>query len=470
MGLLNTETIATIYEKATDILATIGVEFETDSALELFRKNNAKVEGKRVFISSSLLKTALDSLPRVKYISSANKRLVAATPFSNAPMIRDENTGKFRRGNIQDAVKMYQLAETSDLYESINPGVSEPEGNDSEDPYIGQIAMMLKYSDKFPGICFRATKSNTKNGNVYASAKKAIQLIKEIKGQDNTPVMGQGICPMAPLSYDEESLINLTVLVEEEQDITLFPCTLSFMTGPESLLGIVVHDIAICLAGVVYVQLLKPGTGVSFSNFSTMTDMRSLQPVNGSPESLQIQIMFYDVCRHFEMNCVLCGCLADGTQNDYQTGFESCFTTLAPFYMTRVEEIWCYPGVMAGFSGGSFSKMILDEELIINCNRTLEKLNLAFDPKLKDKLAESLETKSFLTIGSPAIYRKEQRLTTIFDKKGIEIDGTSSSEIPVNVNISEEIKKRCEAYVLPDRSKTQMKKLQKFLPTQCRYE
>jgi trimethylamine--corrinoid protein Co-methyltransferase len=166
------------------------------------------------------------------------------------------------------------------------------------------------------------------------------------------------------------------------------------MTGPESLLGIVVHDIAICLAGVVYIQLLKPGTGVSFSNFSIMTDMRTGQPVYGSPESLHVQIMFYEVCLHFEMNCVLCGCLSDGTRNDYQTGFESCFTTLAPYYMTRVEEIWCYPGMMAGFAGASFYKMILDEELIINCNRTLQDLNLAFDPGLKDKLAESVSSEN----------------------------------------------------------------------------
>jgi len=469
MELLNRETIESIYEKATDILTTVGVEFEMESALELFKNNGAKIEGKRVLISPSLLKTALDSLPMGKNTPTHIKRLVAATPFSNAPMVRDDITGEFRRGNIQDAIKMYQLAETCDLYESINPGISEPEGNDSQDPYIGQIAMMLKYSDKFPNLCFRAMKTNTKNSDVYTSARRAIQLIKEIKGDDSTPVMGQGICPNAPLSYDEESLMNLKALVEEEQDITLFPCTLSFMTGPESLLGIVVHDIAICLAGVAYIQLLKPGTGVSFSNFSIMTDMRTMQPVYGSPESLHIQIMFYEVCLHLEMNCVLCGCLSDGTRNDYQTGFESCFTALAPYYMTRVEEIWCYPGMMAGFAGASFNKMILDEELIINCNRTLQDLNLAFDPGLKDKLTESLETKSFLMIGSPAIYRKEQRVTTIFDKKGIEIDGTSSSEIPVAINISKEIKKRCAAYILPDRSKSQIKMLQRYLPSQCKY-
>lgn len=468
MQLLNKETIESIYEKATDILATVGVEFEIESVVELFKKNGAKVEGKKVFISQSLLKTALDSLPKFKYTPTQNKRLVAASPFSNAPMIIDDITGKVRRGNIQDAVKMYQLAETCDLYESINPGVVDPEDNDSEDPYIGQIAMMLKYSDKFPNLGLRATTSNTKNGDVYTSAKKAIQLIKEIKGDDSTPVMGQGICPMAPLSYDEESLINLTVLVEEEQDITISPCTLSFMTGPESLLGIVVHDIAICLAGVVYVQLLKPGTRLAFNNFSTMTDMRSLQPAYGSPEFLYVQIMFYEVCLHFEMSCALCGCLSDGTRNDYQGGFESCFTSIAPYYMTRVEEIWCYPGLMAAFAGGSFKKMILDEELIINCNRTLQGLNLSFDPMLKEKLAESLETKSFLTIGSPAIYRNEQRVTNIFDKTGVDLNNFSS-EIPVDVNVSKEIEKRCAAYVLPDRSKAQMNQLQKYLPAQCKY-
>ena len=468
MELLNKETIETIYEKATDILATVGVEFKMDSAVELFKKYGAKVEGKKVFISPALLKKALDSLPKVKYTPKQNKRLVAASPFSNAPMIIDDTTGKIRRGNIQDAVKMYQLAETCNLYESINPGVVDPEGNDSEDQYIGQIAMMLKYSDKFPNLSLRATKSSSKNGDVYTSAKKAIQLIKEIKGDDSSPVMAQGICPMAPLSYDEESLINITVLVEEEQDITIFPCTLSFMTGPESLLGMVVHDIAICLAGVVYVQLLKPGIGVSFSNFSTMTDMRSLQPAYGSPEFLQIQIMFYEVCLHFEMNCVLCGCLSDGTRNDYQGGFESCFTSIAPYYMTRVEEIWCYPGIMAAFAGGSFKKMILDEELMINCNRTLHGLNLSFDPMLNDKLAESLETKSFLTIGSPAIYRKEQRVSNIFDKQGIN-PNNYSSEIPVDVNVSNEIQKRCAVYALPDRSNAQINQLQKYLPTQCKY-
>ena len=380
-------------------------------------------------------------------------------------------TGQIRRGTIGDAVKMYQLAETSDLYESINPGVVDPEGNDSDDPFIAQVAMLLKYSDKWPSLGVRATQSNTKNGDVYTSAKRAIQLIKEIKeitADDKNNVMSQGICPLAPLSYDEESLINLKVLVEEEQAITISLCTLSFMTGPESLMGIVIHDAALCLAGAVYIQLLKPSTTVSFSTSSTMTDMRTMQPVYASPEYLHVQIMFYEVCRYFEMNCVICGCLADGTRNDYQAGFESCLTTIASYTMTDVEEIWCYPGHMAAFSGGSFRKLIFDEELLIYCNRILQGLNLSIDPRLNDKLAKSFDTRSFLTIGDVNIYRREQRVTKIFDKRGFD-SSAASSENATHLNAEREIDRRCAEYVLPERSKTQKDLLQKYLPTQCKY-
>jgi len=467
-NVLTKKGIETIYQSAEDILSTVGIEFEMESTLTLFRKKGVRVEGKRVFISPDLLAKTLKLMPEYKYEVTHTRRLAGVSPFCNSPMLLDDSTGKIRRGSIEDAVKMYQLGETSEIYEAANPGVVDPEGNDCEDQYLSQIAMLLKYSDKYPSLGLRATQSNTKNGDVYTSAKKAIQLIKEIKGESDSPVMGQGICPNAPLAYDKESLINLTVLVEEEQDVTLSPCTLSFMTGPESLMGVVIHDFAICLAGVVYVQLLKPGTPVAFSNFSTMTDMKTMQPAYASPEYLYVQIMFYETCLHFGMNCVLCGCMADGTKNDYQTGFETCLTSLAPYCMTEVEEIWCYPGHMAAFAGGSFRKMIFDEELIIYCNRILQGLDLSFDPNLKDKLIKSVDTKSFLTIGDVGIYRKEQRVTPVFDKKGINQVNSGSDNLSYT-NADKIIEKRLASYVLPERTERQKALLQNYLPKQCKY-
>lgn len=467
-NLLTQEVIGTLYEQAKDLLATVGIRFCLASARDLFKKNGARVDGEKVHIPGHLLDRCMESMPKHRYEPAGMRRLVAGSPFSNAPMVLDDLTGQVRRGTVEDAVKMYQLAETSALYESVNPGVADPEGNDSGDQFIGQVAMLLKYSDKWPSLGLRATKSNTKDGDVRASIRQSIQLIREIREDDRHPVMSQGICPLAPLAWDEESLINLTVLTEEGQDISISPCTLSFMTGPESLMGIVIHDLAISLAGMAYIQFLRPGTRVGFSNFSTMTDMRTMQPVYACPEYLYVQIMFYEVCRYLEMNCALCGCFADGIRNDYQAGFESCLTALAPYTLTDVDQIWCYPGHMAAFAGGSFTKLILDEELMINCNRMLAGLDLSIDPLLSDKLARSIDTGSFLTIGDVSIYRKEQRVGRILDKRGIDL-GRTPLENPVLVNVKKEIDRRCGEYTLPERSKAKQRLLQKYLPVQCKF-
>jgi len=123
---------------------------------------------------------------------------------------------------------------------------------------------------------------------------------------------------------------------------------------------------------------------------------------------------------------------------------------------------------MAAFAGGSFNKLIFNEESIINCNRVLQGLDLSIDPQLKEKLKKSLDTKSFLTIGDISIYRKEQRVTQIFDKRGISSDNIPSNE-GISLNAEKEINRRCAEYILPERSKTQKELLSNYLPTPCKY-
>jgi trimethylamine--corrinoid protein Co-methyltransferase len=187
-NVLTKKEIETIYQSAEDILSTVGIEFEMESALTLFRKKGARVEGKRVYISPELLAETLKLRPEYKYKVTNTKRLAGVSPFCNSPMLLDDLTGEIRQGTVEDAVKMYQLGETCEIYEAANPGVVDPARNDCEDQYLSQIAMLLKYSDKYPNLGMRATTSNTKNDDVYASAKKAILLIKEIKGESDDPV------------------------------------------------------------------------------------------------------------------------------------------------------------------------------------------------------------------------------------------------------------------------------------------
>jgi len=461
-------TIQNAYMQVLEILENVGVRFESEDVRELFKKRGARVEGDKVFISRHLMEEVLESTQKQDYGVPSEKRVVAATPFSNAPFILDDDTKVIRRCNIGDAIKMYQINETSSLYECANPGCADPVDNDARDQFVSQIAMVLKYSDKYPSIGLRATSSNSRNGDVYGSARRAFRLIREFYDVWDKPVMTQGICPNPPLAYDQECLDNLCAAIDEQQAISIFPCTMGFMTGPESIMGTVIHDFAMSLAGLAFVQLKSPGHLTSLSNFSTISNIQTLQPNYGSAECVFIQVVFYELCKFLSIPCVICGGYGDGTAVDYQAGMEAMMTTMLPFSLTDVNEVWCFPGILAGFACGSFHKAILDEEMMRYSNRMLQGVKMTVDFELPGLLAAGQEAGSFLSIGSMNTYRRDNYLTKIFNKWGL-AHTNNAEKANLAYKVQQVLENRIAAYQLPERSAAQKKLLQSYLPSQCQY-
>lgn len=466
--ILEKKDLETIYEKAVEILETIGITFGTEKALNLLRENGARIDGNKAFISESLLKKCLDRLPKYDYAEEGPKRITATSPFGMVPTILDDETGAYRSGTIADVVKMYQLTQTSDFYECASPCVIDPVDNDAEDQYVAQIAMLLRYSDKWPSVGIRATAQNSKDGNLYQSARQSIRLIREFYDTWDEPVMGQAICPMSPLAYDWECLDNLTAAIEEKQDITLCPCTLTGLTGPASLLGLVIHDVAISLAGIVYAELLSPGVNVSICPCSGATDMRSIQPAYGTVEYAYIAGMLYEFSKSMQICCTVCGALSDSAKVDYQAGAESMLTTLLPYHLSDVNVVWCYPGLMSAWYCGSFEKLILDEEMMRNVNRSLQGVNLKVDKKLMGSLVEAQKNNTFLQGKTPSVYRKDHYLSKIFSKYGVSQD-ISPEKTDLRLKVKKEIAARMEAYKAPEITKAQQKILGAWLPSKCKF-
>jgi trimethylamine---corrinoid protein Co-methyltransferase len=466
--LVDDVTIQNAYMQVIEIIENVGVRFESAAVRELFKERGARVEGDKVFVPCHLLEEALETTPKQDYSIPAQKRVIAATPFSNAPFILDDHTGAIRRCNIADAIKMYQINETSSLYECTNPGCADPVDNDAPDQFVAQVAMALKYSDKYPSIGLRATKSTSHNADVYDSARRAFRLVREFYDVWDEPVMTQGICPNPPLAYDQECLDNLCAAIDEQQAISIFPCSLGYMTGPESIMGIVIHDFAMSLAGLAFIQLKSPGHPTSLSNFSTISNVQTLQPNYGSPECVFIQVIFYELCKFLSIPCVICGSYGDGTAVDYQAGMEAMLTTMLPFSLTELDEVWCYPGILAGFACGSFHKAILDEEMMRYSNRVLQGVQMTVDSELPGLLAAGQQANSFLYIGSMDAYRRDNYLTKTFNKWGIAHAG-NTEKTNLAHKVQQVLGRRIAAYQLPERSAAQKKLLQPYLPSQCRY-
>ena len=464
-------TIQDALMQAFDIVENVGVVFENENGgdrYDAIARRGAPVEGDRVFFPRRLLEEALETTPKMDYGDHVQKRVFAANPFGNAPFILDDETGEIRRCVIADAVQLYQVAETSALYECTNPGCADPVDNDAPDGFVSQVAMALKYSAKYPAIGLRATGNSAKNGDVYGSARRAFRLVREFHDVWDKPVMTQSVCPNPPLAYDRECLDNLRAAIDEQQAVSLVPCSLGYMTGPESIMGLVVHDFAMSLAGLAYIQLTAPGHPTSFSSSSTISNIQTMQPNYGSAEAVFIQGIFYELCRTLKLPCAVSGTYGDGTAVDYQAGMESVLTTMLPFSVTELNEVCCYPGLMAGFACGSFHKAILDEETINYANRMLRGVDPTVDHRLQEQLVEGRESGSFLYTGSMDTYRRDNYLTTVFDKRGIAQAGTEAS-VHLAHQVQQVLEDRFAAYESPQRSAAQRKLLQAYLPSQCRY-
>ncbi|NLN97303.1 MAG: hypothetical protein GX127_02725 [Eubacteriaceae bacterium] len=465
---LDSSTISNLRSKVSETLQKVGIRFEHESALDLFKKHGIRVEGDRVYLTDKEIEDALSTFPSYE-IGEITERKLINQLFFGVPYILDEETEKYRRAAISDVVKMYQLGETSDLYEGAGICVVDPHDNDAEDKYVAQIAMLLKYSDKFFTNGFRANSMNSKNKDIYQSAYDAIKLVREIRGAgEDEVIMNQCICPMSPLSYDNECILNINAAVVQGQSITLVPCTLANLTGPANILGLNIHDMALALAGTVYIQLLRPGTEIYYSVCSTAADMRTLQPSYGSVEEVFVSVGFYELCLSYKLSCSICATLADSAKPDFQAGVESTITTLLPFELTEIDCVYCYPGLMSGFYCGSFEKAIYDEELIRISNHYLKGINQNIDPNVIDDMLNSIDSNTFLSGRTPKRYREDFYLPKIFSKYGVSED-TKPEKKEIHLLALAEIERRINKYQLPERTKEQKELLNRYLPEACKY-
>ncbi|MEG0157584.1 MAG: trimethylamine methyltransferase family protein, partial [Anaerovoracaceae bacterium] len=161
MRFLSDKTVEKAYNYALEVLAKVGIIFEKEEALDVFRNRGFKVEANKVFMNSKQIELALETLPKAAPEEDKGGSAVATSPFGNSPLILDHRTGEIRRGTLTDAINVYKLTETSPLYECSNPAVVDPEGLEAEDGFVAQVALLLKHTDKFPSLGIRATKATS---------------------------------------------------------------------------------------------------------------------------------------------------------------------------------------------------------------------------------------------------------------------------------------------------------------------
>ena len=422
---VSTRDVELLHEYSLRVLKEVGVSFDCEEALEIFKKHGATVEGSIVKIDEDLLNQALETAPKTFTVTTSagetkiGERFKPKTVGCYGPPKFLFEDDEYRVAMKDDMVKFLKLMDTSDVTDFVNNSAYDTADLDKtkDDFYMPQVAMCLKYSQK-PTYGNVANSLNVRGKSLKEAAKGIAQLYKEFYDIWDRPVLLTNACALSPLGYSYEVLDNIMGLVEEGQPVTIITCSMTNLTAPAALLGSVIQNNATILAGIVLTQLINPGCPVIYGTVSSPTDMRTVSLAIGAPEAQLIQMASLALGRYYQLPVRTGIAGTDSLKPDYQAGVES-FMILMTTYLGKSDFVLNHAGILQSYALGSYEKFVLDEEV----NRILMRLNRGMD--ISDMRAEKVfaEIKkagplgNYLSGRTPKEYRQEHWLTKLFNRQ-----------------------------------------------------
>ena len=282
--ILDEEGLASIEKNADIILEEIGIEFrDFPRAVELFKNAGADIDGERVRFPQGLCRELIQSSAPSEYTQHARNpknnvviggRNTVLVPAYGPPFVRDLDKGR-RYATLEDFQNFVKLAYMSPNLHHSGGTICEPVDVPVNKRHFDMIYSHIKYSDKpFMGSVTHPERAE----DTVAMAKL---VFGESFVQENT-VLTSLINANSPLTFDETMLGAATVYAENNQATMISPFILAGAMSPVTIAGTVTQILAEALAGMAYIQLVKPGAPVIFGTFASAVSMQTGAPTFGT--------------------------------------------------------------------------------------------------------------------------------------------------------------------------------------------
>ncbi|SLM30235.1 MttB3 [Desulfamplus magnetovallimortis] len=371
--------IELLHNASMNILKNTGVTFNEPEALELFRQNGFKVEGKTVYFEEEkLLKAVEDAPSRFKIEArSPEKSLYIGeddwvfVPTYGAPFIMDKN-GNQRPGTMEDYANICKLVHTSEHINMNGFKHIEPSNVVEGTAYLEMLFANITLCDKpFMG-----------STDTIQSAKDTMEMIAIAFGgretiKDKVVTIGL-INPLSPLQFAEEMAGSIIEYARNGQALVILNMIMGGTSGPVSLPGLFALMNAEILAGLTLAQIVNPGTPVIYGTTSCPTNMQTGAATIGSPETWIINSVTTQMARYYKLPCRTGGSLTDSHVPDAQALAEGALS-LSTSVRNGANFILHSCGMMGTFIGNNLEKWIIDEELCGMIRRMLTPIDITME-------------------------------------------------------------------------------------------
>jgi trimethylamine--corrinoid protein Co-methyltransferase len=360
---LNDEGLSTIEQNADTILQEVGIEFRGDpAALETLRDGGADVQGERVRFPRGMCRQIVQaSAPRIftQYARNHDNDVqiggtaTVLAPNYGSPFVRDLDHGR-RYGTIEDFRNFVKLAYLSPHLHHSGGTVCEPVDVPVNKRHLDMVYSHIRYSDK----AFM--------GSVTAPerARDTVEMARIAFGADyleDHPVILSLINANSPLVWDSTMLGAARAYAEANQATLMTPFILAGAMAPVTAAGVCAQTLAEALAGMTFVQLVRPGAPVVLGSFASSMSMQSGAPTFGTPEPALVLYAMAALARRLGVPFRSGGNLCASKIADAQAAYESS-ATFIPTILAGVNFVLHAAGWLEGGLAIGYEKFILDAD------------------------------------------------------------------------------------------------------------
>jgi trimethylamine---corrinoid protein Co-methyltransferase len=372
-----------IHQTALRLLAEVGLADAPDSGVEYLTRAGCTVsEHGRLLFPRALVEDTLAKAARHFVLHGQDPRYdmepwgkkVYFGTAGAAVNIVDPETG-YRESRIKD---LYDIGRIVDVMEHIHFFQRAVVPRDIPDPFEMDF-----------NTCYASVLSTTKHvGSSWVHpdhVQASLEMLHLIAGGEDQwrarPFVSQSNCfVVPPMKFATDACRCLEVAVAGGMPVLLLSAGQAGATAPAALAGALAQEVAEVLAGLVYVNAIKPGHPAIFGTWCFVSDLRTGAMSGGSPEQALLSAASAQMAHFYDLTGGTASGMTDSKVPDGQAGAEKALNH-ALVGNAGANLIYESAGMHASLLGYSLESLIIDNDIIGAAQRTIKGIDVS-DEKL----------------------------------------------------------------------------------------
>lgn len=366
--------VLSIHRTALRLLSEVGLADAPPSGVEILTRAGCTVsEHNRLLFPQSLVEDTLAKAARHFVLHAQDphrdlepwgKRTYFGTAGAAVNIVQPDGT--YRESRIQD---LFDIGRIVDVMEHIHFFQRAVVPRDIPDPFEMDF-----------NTCYAAVSSTSKHvGSSWVQPEHlsaSLEMLHSIAGGEDKwrarPFVSQSNCfVVPPMKFATDACRCLEVAVRGGMPVLLLSAGQAGATAPAALAGALAQEVAECLAGLVYVNAIRPGHPAILGTWCFVSDLRTGAMSGGSPEQALLSAAAGQLAQFYDLTGGTASGMTDSKVPDGQAGAEKALNHgLAG--NAAVNLIYESAGMHASLLGFSLESVVIDNDIIGMTQRTIK--------------------------------------------------------------------------------------------------